>query len=50
MRQPRAAAPKRTKLADELVIIARELDDPDLLLEAYHAKVPMQVRLADFAA
>ena len=29
--------------------IARELDNPDLLLEAYHAKIPMQVRLADFS-
>ena len=38
-----------TKLADELVSIARELDNPDLLLEAYHAKIPMQVRLADFS-
>ena len=36
-------------LADQLVGIARELDNSDLLLEAYHAKVPMQLRLADFA-
>ena len=26
------------KLADELVAIARELDNSDLLLEAYHAR------------
>ena len=37
------------KLADQLVAIARELDNPDLLLEAYHAKVPMQLRTPDFA-
>ena len=37
-----------TKLADELVAIARELGNSDLLLEAYHAKVPMLMRLADF--
>ncbi len=36
-------------LADELLRIARELDNPDLLLEAYHAKVPMLLRVADFA-
>jgi len=35
-------------LADQLVAIARELDNPDLLLEAYHAKVPMQLRTPDF--
>ena len=36
-------------LADELLAIARELDDTDLLLEAYHAKVPMLLRVPDFA-
>ena len=38
-----------TELADELISIARELDNSDLLLEAYHAKVPMLLRTADFA-
>ncbi len=36
------------KLSDELVAIARELDDADLLLEAYHAKVPMLLKVPDF--
>ena len=36
-------------LADDLLRIARELDNPDLLLEAYHARVPMRLRVADFA-
>lgn len=36
-------------MADQLVDVARELDNPDLLLEAYHAKVPMLLRQADFA-
>ena len=35
--------------SDDLVSIARELDNPDLLLEAYHAKVPMFLRQPDFA-
>ncbi|MGH6725836.1 MAG: AAA family ATPase [Pseudolabrys sp.] len=35
-------------LADQLLTIARELDNTDLLLEAYHAKVPMLLRLPDF--
>ncbi len=43
-------AEEAAKLADQLVTIARELDDPDLLLEAYHAKVPMELRTPDFAA
>jgi class 3 adenylate cyclase/tetratricopeptide (TPR) repeat protein len=38
-----------SELADKLVVIARELDDNDLLLEAYHAKVPMLLRKSDFA-
>ena len=37
-------------LAEQLVTIARELDNPDLLLEAYHCKVPMTMRKPDFAA
>jgi len=41
-------AVEASRLADQLVAIARELDDPDLLLEAYHAKVPMQLRTPDF--
>jgi class 3 adenylate cyclase/predicted ATPase len=36
-------------MADQLVAVARELNNPDLLLEAYHAKVPMLLREADFA-
>ncbi|HTQ84128.1 MAG TPA: hypothetical protein VMI47_12765, partial [Pseudolabrys sp.] len=35
---------------DELLVIARELDDPDLLLEAYHAKVPGMMRRGNFPA
>ncbi len=38
------------RLADELVDIARELNNPDLLLEAYHAKVPGLLRKPDFFA
>jgi predicted ATPase len=38
------------KQADELLAIARELDNPDLLLEAYHARVPGLLRTADFPA
>jgi class 3 adenylate cyclase/predicted ATPase len=37
-------------LADELLAIARELDNPDLLLEAYHARVPGLLRRPDFPA
>jgi len=37
-------------LAEQLVTIARELDNGDLLLEAYHSKVPMMLRKPDFAA
>ena len=37
------------ELADQLLIIARELNNADLLLEAYHAKVPMLLRVPDFA-
>ena len=42
--------PGAPKLADELVAIARKLDNSDLLLEAYHAKVPMLLREANFPA
>ncbi len=37
-------------LADELLTIARELNDPDLLVEAYHARVPGLLRTADLHA
>ena len=40
----------RSELADELLAIARELDNPDFLLEAYHARVPGLLRTADFPA
>ena len=33
-----------------LLAIARELDDPDLLLEAYHARTPGLLRTANFPA
>jgi len=36
-------------LADELVTIARRLDDTDLLVEAYHARVPTLIRKPDFS-
>ncbi len=36
--------------AEELLAIARELDDPDLLLEAYHARTPGLMRTANFPA
>ena len=36
--------------ADELVTIARELDNADLLMEAYHARVPGLLRKADYVA
>jgi class 3 adenylate cyclase len=38
------------RLADDLVAIARELDDPDLLVEAYHAQMPGLLWRADFLA
>jgi len=37
------------ELSDELISIARELNNPDFQLEAYHAKVPTLLRNADFA-
>jgi predicted ATPase len=36
--------------AEDLLAIARELDDPDLLMEAYHARTPGLLRTADFPA
>ena len=42
-------ADEATALSDELLAIARELDNADFLLEAYHAKVPMLLRVPDFA-
>ena len=38
------------KRAEDLLAIARELDRPDLLVEAYHARTPGLLRLADFPA
>lgn len=37
------------RLAEELVAIARQLGNPDFLLEAYHAQVPMLLKQSDFA-
>ncbi len=37
------------QFADDLVTIARELDDSDLLVEAYHARIPGLLWRADFA-
>ena len=37
------------RLADDLIALARELDDPDLLVEAYHARMPGNMWTADFA-
>src|SRR5262249_21206799 len=34
--------------SDDLVAIARELNDTDLLLEAYHARTPGLLRIPDF--
>ncbi len=36
--------------ADELLAIARELDNPDLLMEAYHARTPGLLRTGNFRA
>ena len=36
--------------ADELLTIARELNDSDLLMEAYHARTPGLLRTGDFPA
>jgi class 3 adenylate cyclase/predicted ATPase len=38
-----------SSLSDELLAIARDLNNPDFLLEAYHARVPMLLRVPDFA-
>jgi class 3 adenylate cyclase len=37
-------------LSDKLLAIARELDDRDLLVEAFHSRAPMLMRRADLAA
>ena len=44
-----ARGDEASALSDELLAIARELDNRDFLLEAYHAKVPMLLRVPDFA-
>jgi class 3 adenylate cyclase len=36
--------------SDDLIVIARELDDPSLLLEAFHARAPMALRAGDLSA
>jgi class 3 adenylate cyclase/tetratricopeptide (TPR) repeat protein len=36
--------------SDELLAIARELDNPSLLLEAFHARAPMALRAGDLSA
>jgi tetratricopeptide (TPR) repeat protein len=36
--------------SDDLIAIARELDDPSLLLEAFHARAPMALRAGDLSA
>ena len=36
--------------ADDLLAIARELDNPSLLMEAYHARSPMQLRTGNWPA
>jgi predicted ATPase len=37
------------RLAEDLLAIARQLGNPDLLLEAYHSQVPMLLKRPDFA-
>jgi class 3 adenylate cyclase/tetratricopeptide (TPR) repeat protein len=36
--------------SDELLAIARELDNPSLLLEAFHSRAPMALRAGDMSA
>ena len=36
--------------SDDLIAIARELDDPSLLMEAFHARAPMQLRAGNLPA
>jgi class 3 adenylate cyclase len=43
-------SPEALALADELVTVARELNDSDLLVEAYHAKMPGLLRTGDLTA
>jgi class 3 adenylate cyclase len=42
--------PEALALSEKLLEIARELDDGDLLVEAYHARVPMLLRTAHVVA
>ena len=44
----RGAGTEGAERADQLVTIARELDDASLLMEAYHARVPMLLKKPDF--
>jgi class 3 adenylate cyclase/predicted ATPase len=46
----RGAGAESAERADGLVTIARDLDNTSLLMEAYHAKVPMLLTVPDFAA
>ncbi len=43
-------SPEALALADELVTVARQLDDTDLLVEAYHAKMPGLLRTGELTA
>jgi predicted ATPase len=45
----RGAGMRAMELSDQLVVIAQELDNSSLLMEAYHAKIPMLLKLPDFA-
>jgi class 3 adenylate cyclase len=42
--------PEAFRHSDELLTIARELDNPSLLLEAFHARAPMALRAGDLPA
>jgi class 3 adenylate cyclase/predicted ATPase len=42
--------PEAFRHSDELLAIARELDNPSLLLEAFHARAPMALRAGDLSA
>jgi class 3 adenylate cyclase/predicted ATPase len=43
------AGSKAGDRAEQLMAVARELDNPNYLLEAYHARVPMLLKEPDFA-
>jgi predicted ATPase len=45
----RGAGPEAAERSGQLVGIAQEFGDPSLLMEAYHAKVPMLLKTPDFA-